>query len=67
MQNKTLSAPTAPITQTGRLAFDFSVVGSSLVAKFTIFETAEESGAWSHRADSDRWQDDFASDFEETD
>lgn len=27
----------------------------------------ENSGSWSHRADLENWQDDFASDFEEND
>ncbi len=30
-------------------------------------EVEQTSGTWSHRADLDSWQDDFASDFEETD
>lgn len=43
-----------------------SVLDSAL-EEFLDCEDADESGAWSHRAPLDRWQDDFASDFEETD
>jgi hypothetical protein len=40
----------------------FNLDGRTIFAR-TIRESAEE---WSHRADPDRWQDDFASDFAES-
>lgn len=51
-------------TTTATLAFDFSFNGSSIVAKFTIVDPVDATD-WSHRADVDQWQDDFAADFEE--
>jgi hypothetical protein len=51
-------------TPTATLAFDFSINGSSIVAKITIVDPADAAD-WSHRADLANWQDDFAADFEE--
>ena len=44
-----------------------SSVLDSALEQFLDCGEKEESGVWSHRAPVDRWQDDFASDFEETD
>jgi len=63
-----LSAPLILEVESETLSAEF-VLDSALEQFLGSGEKVEqeESGAWSHRADLANWQNDFSSDFEETD